>query len=272
MSETALAHPLVAGYLSQFETAASVLPAQRAAELHEQIESHIDEAIASDASDEEIASVLHRLGAARVLVAEAVAATGKRSWASRLGWKGWAFIGALVLVVAAVAGYYIRISSVGPLYVEGSYGWWYSQDYKHQVTTEADTASQTTVPIRTGQRQGFFVEVFNFTGMTQTVTGSDLGGSGPNGGTSATVTLSTSDPQSSHYEPHMLTYALPVSIPPGESRFLRITWVSRGCLSKPNVSGIDAVDLRVRVGWSTRSEYIKFPTGFYLGHGGYCAS
>src|ERR1051325_8238692 len=108
MSETALAHPLVADYLRQFDAAASVLP------------------------------VLRGLGAVRVLVAEAVATTGKRSWASRLGWKGWALIGAALLVVAAVSGYYIRINSVGSLLVEGSFGWWYPPDYNNQVTTEAD--------------------------------------------------------------------------------------------------------------------------------------
>jgi hypothetical protein len=272
MSETALAHPLVADYLRQFDAAASVLPVQRAGELREQIESHIEEAVGPDAGDEEIAAVLRGLGDVRVLVAEAVATTGKRSWAARLGWKGWALIGALVLVVATVSGYYIRINSVGSLQTEGSFAWWFPQDYNHQVTTEADDVTQTTVPIRAGQRQGFFVEVFNFTGMTQTVIGDELEGFGPKGGTDATVTLSTADPRRTHYEPHAVTYALPVSIPPGQSRYLRITWVSHGCLQKESVSGMDSVELRVRVGWSTRTEYIQFPTGFYLGHGGYCPS
>jgi hypothetical protein len=84
------------------------------------------------------------------------------------------------------------------------------------------------------------------------------------------VTLSTSDPQRSGSEPHTLTYALPVSIPPGQSRYLRITWISRGCLSKLDIAGIDSVELRVRVGRTTRTEYIQFNEGFYLGHGGYC--
>jgi hypothetical protein len=51
-------------------------------------------------------------------------------------------------------------------------------------------------------------------GMTQTVLGSNLQGGGPNGGSNGSVTLSTSDPQRSGSEPHTLTYALPVSIPP----------------------------------------------------------
>src|SRR5712692_7080449 len=110
MSKTAVAHPLVAGYLRQFDAAASILPMDRARELREQIVAHIEDAARPGASDEQIAAVLSGLGPARLLVAEAVAATGKRPWVSRVGWKGWTLIGALVLAVAAVSGYYMRIS------------------------------------------------------------------------------------------------------------------------------------------------------------------
>jgi len=72
MGGTAVAHPLVAGYLRQFDAAASVLPVHRARELREQVVAHIEEAAGPDASDEEIAAVLRGLGSARVLVAEAV--------------------------------------------------------------------------------------------------------------------------------------------------------------------------------------------------------
>lgn len=273
MSETALVNPLVAGYLILFDAEAAILPVNHARELREQIEAHIEDAVGPDASDEEVAAVLRDLGSARALVAEAVAATGKRHWAARVGWKGWAVIGVLLLVVAAVSGYYLKIDSmksVAPLFVEGQSGWWYPQDYTHQVTTEADMATQTTVPIRPGHRQGFFIQVFNFTGMTQTVLGSNLSGFGPNGGTDARVRLSTSDPLRSGSEPYKLTYALPVSIPPGQSRYLRITWISHGCVTKADVGGMDSVELRVRIGWITRTEYIAFGQGFYLGPGGHC--
>jgi hypothetical protein len=273
MSETALVHSLVAGYLNLFDAEAAILPVNRARELREQVVAHIEDAVGPDASDEEIAAVLRGLGPPRLLVAEAVAATGKRHWAARVGWKGWALIGVVLLVVAAVSGYYLKINSmksVAPLFVEGQSGWWYPPDYNRQVTTEADTATQTTVPIRPGHRQGFFVQVFNFTRMTQTVLGSNLGGSGPNGGTGATVRLSTSDPPRSGSEPHAVSYALPVSIPPGQSRYLRITWISRGCVTAAEVVGMDSVELRVRVGWITRTEYIAFGQGFYLGPGGHC--
>ena len=272
MNETRLVHPLVAGYLRQFDAAASVLPVPRARELREQVAAHIEEAVAPEASDEEVAAVLRGLGAPRLLVAEAVATTGKRSWAARAGWKGWTLVAVLALIVAAVSGYFIRITSIGPLLVEGSSGWWYPQDYNRAVMTQADMADQTTVPIRPGHRQGFFVEVFNFTGMTQTVLGSNLGGIGPNGGTDARVRLSTRDPERTGHGgyPHAVRYALPVSIPPGQSRYLRITWISRGCVTAADVGGMDSVELRVRVGWTTRTEYIAFGEGFYLGPGGHC--
>jgi hypothetical protein len=274
MNETALVHPLVAGYLILFDAEAAILPVNRARELREQVVAHIEDAVGPDASDEEVAAVLRGLGPARVLVAEAVAATGKRHWAARVGWKGWTVAAVLLLVVAAVSGYYVKIESmkrVAPLFVEGQFGWWYPPDYRLQVTTEADMATQTTVPIRPGHRQGFFIQVFNFTRMTQTVLGSNLGGGGPNGGTNSQLTLSTTDPQRSGSEPHAVRYASPpISIPPHQSRYLRITWISHGCVTKADVGGMDSVELRVRVGWITRTEYIAFGQGFYLGPGGHC--
>ena len=271
MSETALLHPLVTGYLKQFDADAAILPVHRARELREQIVTHIEEALGRDASDEEISGVLRDLGSTHVLVVDAMATTGKRSWVSRIGLKGWALVGALVLIVAAVSGYYIRIGSIGPLVVQGSAGWWYPQDSSRSVLTEADMATQVTVPIRSGERQGFYVQVFNFTGMTQTVIGSDLE-NGPAGGTNVQVTASISDGRGSGNDPHAVRYGLPVAIPPGQDRFLRITWISHGCLAGQNIAGMDSVGLRVRVGWTTRTEYIMFNEGFYLGTGGHCAS
>jgi hypothetical protein len=206
-------------------------------------------------------------------VAQAAAAAGKRHWAARFGWKSWTLAGVLLMPAAAMTGYHLKIDSmkrVAPLFVEGQSGWRYPPDYTLQVTTEADMATQTTVPIRPGRWQGFFIQVFNFTRMTQTVLGSNLGGSGHNGGTGARVRLSTFDPLRHGSEPHTLSYALPVSIPPGQSRYLRVTGISHGCVAKADVGGMDSVELRVRVGWITRTEYIAFGRGFYLGPGGHC--
>ena len=107
--------------------------------------------------------------------------------------------------------------------------------------------------------------------MTQTVIGSNLGGVGPNGGTDARVTFSTSAPERSGNEPHAVTYAMPVSIPPGQSRYLRITWISHGCAGHQQISGLQAVGLRVRVGWTTRTEYLQFRSGFFVTFGEDCA-
>jgi hypothetical protein len=267
MSQTALTHPLVDNYLFLFDAAAAVLPVQRARELREQLVAHIQESVGPDASNEEIAAVLSELGPTRLIVAEAAAATGTRSWAARVGWKIWTLLGVIVLVIAAVAAYYIRIYSAEPLLADGATGWLYAQDGP-EVTTQADGATQTTVPIRSGQRQGFYVQVYNPSGMTQRVIGSDLR-YGPNVGTNVQVTLSTSDPDETHGSPQSIPYALPVSIPPGQSRLLRITWISHGCL-RDAVAGMDSVELRVRIGWTTRTEDINFHQGFYLGQSTGC--
>jgi hypothetical protein len=128
LSETALVHPLVAGYLKLFDAEAAILPVNRARELREQVVAHIEDAVGPDASDEEIETVLRGLGPPRLLVAEVVAATGKRHRAAGVGWRGWSLIGVLLLVAAGVTVYHIKIDnmkSVAPLFVEGQSGWWY---------------------------------------------------------------------------------------------------------------------------------------------------
>lgn len=271
MTKTTVPHRLVTDYLRQFDADAAILPVQRARELREQLVAHIEEALGPEASDQEIAAVLDSLGSTRLLVTDAAATAGRRWWAARIGWRRWIVIGVLVLVATAICGYYVRVDSVGSLSVEGSAGWWYPQDAIRGSWTEADNASQSTVPIRSGQRQGFYVQLFNFTGMTQTVLGSTLD-NGPNAGTSVQVTVSTSDGAASGYDAHTLRYGLPVAIPPGQTRFLRITWISRYCLPRGQDAGMDSVGLRVRVGWTTRTEEIQFDEGFYLGTAGHCAS
>jgi hypothetical protein len=49
----------------------------------------------------------------------------------------------------------------------------------------------------------------------------------------------------------------PGSIPPHQTRALRVLWTSATCLSKGPSQGIDELSLRVRVGWLTRTEVIQ---------------
>jgi len=76
MSGTALDHPLVRDYLRGLDAAMRGLPAAQARELREQITTHLDDALPPDASDQEVAATLSRLGVPADLAAEASSASG----------------------------------------------------------------------------------------------------------------------------------------------------------------------------------------------------
>lgn len=266
MRETAAGHRLVLDYLRQLDAALKVLPVRNARELREQVTAHLEEAVPPGASDEAVTRILRQLGSPHDLASEAAAAAGRRPWPARLGWRAWALTGAAVLAVAAVISYLVVVLSTGPLVTQGLSEWWYPQDATRAVMTSADGLTQSTVPIRPGQRQGFMFQLFNYTHLTQTVLGTTLE-FGPAGGTNLQAGLSSADPDHGGYPPQSLHYALPVSIPPGQSRDMRVIWTSRGCLEKGAESGTSELTLQVRVGWITRTEVIQLNQGWYLGPG-----
>ena len=143
--------------------------------------------------------------------------------------------------------------------------WWYAQDIRHNVLATANDSTQNTAPVRSGQRQGFVVEVYNGTGVAQTITGD---GSGPSigfnnpGGTDEQVAVSQG-PFTSH-DPHSYRYAPTGVVPPGQSRLVRVTWISGTCLQKGESQGVTRLILRIRLGWFTRTEVIPLSNGFYL--------
>ncbi len=260
MRETAVGHPLVLEYLRQLDAALKALPVKNSRELREQVTAHLDEA----------ANVLRRLGSPGELVAEAVSVTGKRPWPARLGWRAWALIAAAVILIAAVISYVAVIESTGPLIAQGTSAWWYPQDYNRAVITEPDRMTgmtETTVPIRPGQRQGFVIELFNFTGRTQTVLGTTEDFTAPGGGANAQIGVSIVNPYRRNDAVWSLHYALPASIPPNQTRALRVLWTSNHCLPTGGGSGIRQLTIRVRVGWITRTEVIQLFQGFFLEHG-----
>ncbi len=73
MSGTALEHRLVREYLTQLDVALGGLPSAKARELRSQIAGHLEEAMPPDASDEDVAAVLHQLGRPADLAREAQA-------------------------------------------------------------------------------------------------------------------------------------------------------------------------------------------------------
>jgi hypothetical protein len=56
MSATVLEHPPVRGYLRRLNAACIPLPVAQARELRDQIAAHLDEALAPDADDDEVAA------------------------------------------------------------------------------------------------------------------------------------------------------------------------------------------------------------------------
>jgi len=293
MSGTALDNPLVREYLRGLKAAFARLPAQQAGELQEQITAHITDALPADAADEQVAAVLVRLGSPTELAAEAAAgattdatdgaglgarrhdAAARPSRWTRRAWRTWRFwaaagaILAVVAVVTVVASKRNAAETAPALIVGGSEGWWYAQDRARGVDTSADGASQSTVPIRSGQRQGFVVDLINESNLTQTVLGP--AGNGPSafvgaGGNQGTIGVSTPnrevDAGGGVYTG--VKFVLPGVIPPHQLRAMRVMWLSNACLQRGTEEGSDEIALRVRVGWITRTEVISLTQGWYV--------
>ena len=257
MPETSLDHPLIRAYLQELTEALGSLPAQRAAELREQIAAHLDDELPADATDDEVADAIRRMGTPADLAREADAIRTLRSVLRRRSWKFWTSTGVVIAVAGVLAGLLISFENAPALTFEGSSGWWYPQDWKLEVDTSADGLQQATVPMRWHQQQGFFVQIYNFSGNTQTVLGFAGYAASPGNAEHAHLTLSATDGSHDPAAPHSLRFTLPVSIPPGQSRDLRLLWTNADCLQAGGTAGIDQLKLRVRVGWITRTEVIS---------------
>ena len=186
MSGTALGHRLVRDYLTRLDLALSGLPSAKARELTSQIAGHLEEAMPPDASDEDVAAVLHQLGRPADLAREAqagaapgvgpaVAAAARRGWAriirSRLRTK---LVAVLVAALLATGGAFLRTFLSAPLPdYAGQFAWWYPQDGAHEVDSAAvDGAEQTTVRIRIGPVAGIpAIGIFNTSKFTETIIG-----------------------------------------------------------------------------------------------------
>ncbi len=143
-----------------------------------------------DASDEDVAAVLHQLGRPAELAREAqagaapgvgaaVAAAARRGWVriirSRLRTK---LIVVLIALLLATGATFLSTFLSAPLPdYAGEFSWWYLQD--HPVDSTADGAQQTTVRIRSGQRQGFAIGIFNTSNFTETIIGRPTGPNAP---------------------------------------------------------------------------------------------
>ena len=282
MTATIIDHPLVRDYLRELDAAMRVLPAAQAREIREQITGHLDEALPPDADDQEIAAALSRLGPPGSLAAEAMARgsgtvpgtdapvtagilIGRRL--ERVRGRTWLIAAVVVTLVVIGAVRTAAFLTADPL-EPGSYaGWWYAQDYKHNVEESANDSIQSTTPIRSGQRQGYFVEVYNDTDVAQTIIGDgagpSIGGNNPGGDHEQIAVSQNGVPDDLHA---MVGYRFAPTgvIPPHQSRLVRVLWTSDFCLQKGESQGQTRLILRVRVGWFSRTEVIPLDHGFFL--------
>lgn len=278
MSGTALDHPLVRDYLRELDRALAVLPPEQAYELTEQIRTHLDDALAPDTGDEEVAAVLSRLGRPADLAAEAAAgntappraSTGTTTSPPGQGqgqhrprrWLVWTSIVAIVAAVAVAVTYVVVVDNVGRLQAGHASGWWFPQDAARAVYAQADGARQTSVPIRLGQRQGLAILVYNPTAWTQTILGHGNDSAAPGNAVRARITISATTGSARDFR--SLRYTRPGSIPPHQSRWIRVLWYSDVCLDKGSSSGIDWLSIQVRIGGLARNETVPLRQGWFV--------
>jgi hypothetical protein len=174
-------------------------------------------------------------------------------------------VAVIVALVATMIGYIIAIETAPVIEPSGTSTWWFAQDVRRAVETQADGAFQTTVPTRSGQEQGFVITVYNPSDFTQTVLGlpsasySWIGG--PNVQTAVANSLTIQRGGGVFSGPEWMS---PGTIPPHQIRALRVLWTSTACLVGGSSSGSDVLTMRVRVGWFTRTEVISLGEGWFL--------
>jgi hypothetical protein len=283
VSGTVLERPSVQDYLRDLNLALRGVPPIKARALREQIAAHLDEALPPDADDEEISAVLNRLGSPADLAAEAVAAAAGpvadvrgSTWLwyrlARVHRVSWILAALVVILAGTGAGYLHHYLSAGPLTADplNDAAWAYPQDVRHEVNASLNNTFQSTVPIRSGQRQGYILGIYNPTNVTETIVGS---ASGPTIGWNAPwgyheqLTVSTRQQHIANgFAVTGVPFAPAGSIPPFQTRLVRVTWISQICLGKGESSGTDQqlLYLRVRVGWFTRTEIIPLNQVWFL--------
>ena len=274
MSDAVLEHFLVRDYLRELSAACVTLPAAQDRELREQITAHLDEALAPDATDAEVQAELTRLGRPRSLAAEAAGpgwqpvARRLRNWLGHVRWWVWAALAILIPALGTGAGFLDSMESAAPLLVMGT-GWLYPVDQARAVDTWAAGSRQTTVPVRSGQRQGIQFAVWNNSDWTQVILGTD-----PiwyyDEFTDVQVDVESGPHLNQVGEPHRTArYLSPGVIPPHSFRWVRVSWTTELCPG-PDAGELITTDvlLQVRVGVITRTEDVGFNQAFALVGGG----
>jgi hypothetical protein len=276
MTAVGLDHPLVREYLRALDAALALLRTEQDGALRKQIAARLGEAVTPAAGDAGVAAGLARLGSPADLAAEAAgdrrgARPGLRRRLARLSWRQLTALGAGLTACLAIAAYLIVIQTAPILVNSGAAGWWFLRDAVKEVDTSADGARQTTVPIRSGQLQGYAIDLVNTSDLTQTMLGPATGQGLPGdniGEPAAPAQIGVNAPNvnldNGGFARAGVRFVLPGVIPPHQGRLVRVLWTSRVCLEGRSAEGNDELALRVRIGWITRIEVIPLDTGWYL--------
>jgi hypothetical protein len=265
MSDTVLERPLVRWYLRELDKASLTLPAAQARELREQIAAHLDEALPPDATQEQVRDVIGRLGTPRSL-AVAAAGPAPRSLPARLRvrltrvrWRTWVSAAAIVALAGSGLAYALLALNATPLSQSFVTGWYYPQDQKLSVMTQAGADTQYTVPERFGQEQGLLVDLVNDSDWTQTVLGI-----GPHFSPFTFQPIQTAVANENWGAPGPISWSSPGSIPPHSIRLFRVLWNTDICMPPGSGGSIQEVVLTVRVGIFTRTEDVPLVASFGL--------
>lgn len=277
MSDTILAHPLVREYLRELNIACAYLPLGQVRELREQIAAHLDEALPPGATMADVEAELARLGGPRSLAAAAAAPERPpvlRRLRNRLGhvpWWAWGALALLVPVIGTGTGFLVSMKSAAPLTVVET-GWLYPVDQARAVSSTADMITQTTIPSRTGQRQGILLGIVNNSNWTQVILGAQ-----PEWDmvvfSEVRVDVESGPHLSMTGEPHnTASYRSPGVIPPHSFRFVHVSWASQMCPSNLGEVIVTDIELQIRVGVITRTEDLSLNQAFAVtgGHAPPC--
>jgi hypothetical protein len=263
------AEPQVVEYLRALDIALARLPRDDAAELRQQIVEHLDESVGANASDQQIAEVLDRLGRPEELVAESLGAKPRRWWprVRAWSWHRWAIVALVVAVLGSGIGYVVNMA-VQPALQSSCQpcGWYYQRDSAHEHDIDNLTGDEMTAPDRPGQLQGLVFTIDNTSRWPETVLGvasrSDIGVGNSH---APTIAVGTANAALTGLYRSTRYVVAPAVVPPGQVRFLRVTWRSEHCnLAKGATVGTDTFGIRVRIGWFTHVQDLQIPETFAL--------
>jgi hypothetical protein len=178
------------------------------------------------------------------------------AWARRQRARTWLAVAAVTIAAGLPVGTLIFWHAQPSLQFRYSSAWW-NPDAR-VVETQADGATQYTAPIRPGKVQGFAILVYNPSDMTQVITGSADPVS-PGAPVSPQIGVSTTFTIRQLGEPHAVSYRAGGPIPPHSYRWVRVLWRSAHCYlnAAGGWQGTSDLQLRVRVGWITRTEDVQ---------------